>query len=183
MSDKYIKDITILLGVVILIVLSFRVYYLYNQVNAVPAESIYNNIALNETLLERIHQIDNSITERKEFRFTVRRDPLKQDLIVQNRMDLLAEYEAMLRRLMRLSTVIEDNMGNSVAIIEYQGRQNVVKVGDTLGNRRFTNIDLANKRAYFTEGGVSAHLVVTRVPPPPAELDSSNRNNINEYIW
>jgi len=182
MQDRYIKDLAILLCVIVVIVLCFRVYYVYNRIHKIPKESPWSTLALDDELLAKIQQIDESISERKEFRFRVTRDPLKQDLIVQTRLDLLAEWEAMVKRTMRLSSMIEDNQGNRLALVEYEGKSNMIKVGDTLGNRRFTSLDFTNRRLYYTENGITQYMVESKVPPKPVQLESRSAA-ATSYNW
>jgi len=183
MQDRYIKDLAILLCVLVVIVLSFRAYYLFHQTRKIPKDSVYADMKLSDDLLAQIHQIDESISERKEFRFRVTRDPLRQDLIVQTRLDLLAEWEAMVRRTMRLSAIIDDSEGNRAATIEYQGKSNLVRVGDTLANRRFTRIDTQERRLYYTDNGVSGYMVEQKVPPKPANVAPQQSVAKNEYTY
>ena len=173
MHDKHVKDLAISLGVIILIVIAFRAYFLYNKTSSVPVDSIYSRLALDSALMNQIQQIEDSINDRKEFVFTVLRDPLKQDLIVQTRLDLLREWEEMVRRMMRLSAVLIDNDGNQTAIIVWNGRNNSVKVGDVLNNRRITNITL--DRVEYIEGGQRGYMVRQAIPPRPVPARNTPR--------
>ena len=175
MQDKYIKDITILIGVIILFVISFRVYFLFNKADRVSVESIHVGLGLDQALLDQIKQIEMSIRDRKDFRFTVDRDPLKQDLVVQTQLDLLREWEAMVRRMMRLSSVFIDSEGNETAVIVWNGRNNTVRVGDTLNNKTITRITL--DRLYYTEGGRAGTIIRQPVPPRPTAPDTRGRND------
>jgi hypothetical protein len=174
MQDRYIKDLVIALGVIILIIFGVRVFYLYQKEVKVPSESIYTKLALSQELLNQITQIEDSIKERKEYRFTVRRDPLKQDLIVQTRLDLLLEWEEMVRRMMRLTAVIEEESGEKSAIISWNGRNNRVQIGDVLNNKRITSIEM--DRVEYSEGGMRGVLIPQRIPPRPAQIDTRNTN-------
>ena len=174
MQDRYIKDLALALGVIILIVFGVRVFFLYQKEAKVPSDSIYTRLALSPELLEQITQIEDSIKERKEFRFTVRRDPLKQDLIVQTRLDLLKEWEEMVRRMMRLTAVIEDETGGKSAIISWNGKNNRVEVGDVLNNKRITRIEM--DRVEYSEGGMRGVFIPQKVPPRPVPLETRNTN-------
>jgi hypothetical protein len=174
MQDKYIKDLALAIVVIALIVFSIRNYYLYNRVSAVPDESIYSAMALDAALLNQIQQIEESIRERKDFRFTVNRDPLRQDLIVQTRLDLLHEWEQMVRRMMRLSATYFDESGNQIAMIAWNGTDNVVRIGDVLNNRRITGI--SENSVTYTEAGSTGTMNLQPVPPRPVQLDSRQRS-------
>jgi hypothetical protein len=180
MQDRYIKDMCILLGVLVIIILGFKTYYEYGKTSVVPMESIYKDLSIDGDLLAQIHQIDESISERKKFRFTVRRDPLKQDLIIQTRMDLLAEWEQMVRNMIRLTAIFDDQDGSVVAIIEHGGKQNVVRVGETVSNRRITRIDVPARRVYFFDGNREGYMVEQGIPPKPAELRGMSRTAVAE---
>jgi type II secretory pathway component PulC len=138
-------------------------------------DSIYKDLAIDGDLLAKIHQIDESISERKKFRFTVRRDPLRQDLIIQTRMDLLAEWELMVRNMIRLTSIVDMQDGTVVAVIEHGGKRNVVKVGESVSNRRITRIDVPNRRVYFNDGNREGYMVEQGIPPKPAELRGMSR--------
>ena len=180
MQEKYIKDLAIALGVIVLIVLGARDYYLYNKINVVPAQSIYSTIALDASLLNQIQQIEDSIRERKDFKFTVNRDPLKQDLVVQTKLDLMKEWEEMVKRMMRLTATFKDSQGNQKAMIAFGGKENVVGVGDVLNNKKITNITL--DKVYFTEGGNQGHLTLQPIPPRPAQIDPKQSAE-RSYNW
>jgi len=167
MQDRYIKDLALALGVILLIVFAIRDYYIYNLTMKVPTESRYKHLSLSQELLDQIAQIEDSIKERKEFRFTVKRDPLKQDLIVQTRLDLLKEWEEMVRRMMRLTATIDDGESQR-AIIEWNAKSNVVVVGDILNNKRITHISA--DFVEYTEGGMRGTLVPQSIPPKPEQL-------------
>jgi len=183
MQERYFKDLGILLCVIIIFILAFRAYYTLNEARKIPKESQYANMKLSDELLAKIQQIDESISERKEFRFRVTRDPLKQDLIVQTRLDLLAEWEAMVRRTPRLSAIYDDHEGNRVADIDYDGKMNTVKAGDVIANRRVTRIDTTEKKLYYVENGVSGQMVESKVPPKPAAIATPTATAKNEYNW
>jgi hypothetical protein len=143
-------------------------------------DSIYKDLAIDGDLLAKIHQIDESISERKKFRFTVRRDPLKQDLIIQTRMDLLAEWEQMVRNMFRLTSLIDMQDGTVVAVIEHGGKRNVVSVGDRVSYRRITRIDVPNRRVHYYDGTREGIMVEQPIPPKPAELRGMSRATIAE---
>ncbi|MCL1826879.1 MAG: hypothetical protein FWG20_02455 [Candidatus Cloacimonetes bacterium] len=178
MQDRYIKDLALSLGVIILIIFGIRVYYLYAKVSKVQEHSIYSQRALSPELLDQIAQIEDSIKERKNYRFTVRRDPLKQDLIVQTRLDLLKEWEEKVKRMMRLTAIIGEDE-NQRAIIEWNAKSNVVAVGDVLNNKRITRIGV--NEVDYIENGIKGTFVPQPVPPKPVQLDrgrsTSNRGN------
>jgi len=170
MQEKHLKDFTIVVGVIFLLIFTFRVYFFYKQTRSIPHQSRYQSVALDSELMKQIEQIEQSIRARKDFRFTVNRDPLKQDLIIQTRLDLLKEWEDRVRRMMRLSAVFTDTEGNNKAIIVWNGENNVVAPGDMLNNHLITKINAEQVEYEFN--GRKGYLQPQPVPPKPVELQT-----------
>lgn len=180
MQEKNVKDLVIGLGVLAIIAFSFRCYMLFHQVNRVPEESRYSRLALDQNLLNQIQQIEESITERKNFKFTVEKDPLKQDLIVQTRLDLRKQWEDMVRSMMRLTATFKDSENRQKAMIAFGGKDHIVEVGDVINNKKITRITF--DEVYFQEGGHTGVLKVEPIPPKPVQLERSV-NPALEYNW
>lgn len=179
MQDKYLKDFVIGLIVIMIIAFMFNDYRLFTKARAIPEQSKYSNIALDENLLSKIQSIETTINDRKMFTFTVTKDPLQQDLIVKTKVDLQNQWEDMVRSMMRLSATFTDSKGQKKAMIAFQGRDNLVGIGDVVGGRKI--VDIQNQRVYFTENGYKGFLDIQKIPPKPVELDTQKQEN--QYNW
>ncbi len=181
MQDKYLKDLVIGLTIIMLLVFIGNDYYTYNKAKDVPVQSKYANIALDANLLAKIQSIENSISDRKMFHFTVTKDPLQQDLIVKTKMDLQKQWEDTVRSMMRLSATFTDSKGRSKATIEYQGQNHYVGVGDVIPGTNKKITEIQNSRVYFVESGYKGMLDVQKIPPKPVELDEKKAEN--QHNW
>jgi len=179
MQDKHLKDLVISLVVIMLIVFAVNDYRLYFKASKVPAQSKYTHIALDEQLLSQIKGIETSINDRKGFVFTVVKDPLLQDLIVKTRLDMQKQWEDMVASMMRLSATFVDSKGVRRAIIDYQGRNNTVAVGDVIAGRKI--VEIQDSRVYFVENGYRGFIDVSKIPPKPEILNEAKSEN--QYNW
>ncbi len=179
MQEKHIKDLVIALAFIMLLVFGVVDYNLFTKVQKVPFDSKYTNIAMDETLLAQIQSIEHSISDRKSFNFTVTKDPLLQDLVVKTRLDLQKQWEEMVASMMRLSATFTDSFGRKKAMIAFDGKNNLVSVGDVIGGRKIT--DITNDKVYFTENGYKGFLEVQKIPPKPVELDETKKEK--QYNW
>jgi hypothetical protein len=92
-------------------------------------------------------------------------------------MDLIAEWEEMVRQMMRVSATFIDSEGNRKAIIAWNGLNNVVGIGDVLNNRRIVEINDAS--IAYTEGGRRGVIALQPIPQRPAELNPRHRELFN----
>ena len=122
MEEKYLKDFVIALVVISLIVLLIKDLNLYSKVKVIPANSKYENLALGEQLMEKIQEIETSIKDRKDFVFTVTKDPLEQNLIVKTIKDMEMQWKEDVENMVRLETTIVPEYGKKKAIISYKGK-------------------------------------------------------------
>lgn len=179
METRHFKDLAVAIVVIILAVLLFKSVSVVRTVIEVPEESIYKYLALDEQLLDQIQSIEDSISDRKEFTFTVTRDPLEQNLIVRTRVDIEQEWRRMIESMMRLAATYIDEAGNRRAAIDYKGKMELYSVGDYINNNRITNID--SGKITLAQNGREQVLEVKRIPPKPAQID--DRVQREEYIW
>jgi len=180
MQDKHIKDLVLALGVILLIAYGLYGYIQFFKTQSIPEQSEYLTRAIDAGLLKQIQQIEESIKQRKEFVFNVAKDPLKQDLIVQTKLDLQKQWEDMVRSMMRLTAVLKDSEGTQKAMIAFGGKTHLVKIGDVLNNKKITKI--STDKVYFEENGHTGHLVVQPIPPKPTKLQEQG-SGTPEYNW
>jgi hypothetical protein len=169
MEARFIKDLAIALIFVILFAFAIKVYSVYQKVNEVPAQSKYSDISVNEELITKIQTIESSIQDRKMFTFNVPTDPLRQDPVIKDKLDRIQEWERMVANMVRLAATFVNEDNQTVAIISYQGKSGIYKVGDTVAGRHIVSIQ--NGLLYYTSGGARAYMTVEPIPPRPADLD------------
>jgi hypothetical protein len=175
MDFKYLKDFAISLTIIKLFAFALRDAALYKKVNKVPAESEYTTLSVSASLMATIQDIEKSIQDRKMFVFTVTKHPLKQDLIVQDKLDLLAEWRNMVMNTARLSSTFVDEKGIRTAIIAYQGKDGYYNVGDYVAGRRID--DILSGKVVYSINGQKAVMVLEPIPPKPVELENSRNTN------
>jgi len=181
MDLRYLKDLSAALIFIILLIFGIKVYYTFQQVNHVPEQSKYTNISVNEELIAKIRDIEASIQDRKMFRFNVPTDPLRQDPVIKDKLDRLQEWERMVANMVRLAATFVNEDNEACAVIAYQNKTGVYRVGDIVAGRRITKID--NGIVYYTSGGTSSYMTVQPIPPRPADIDIINTNNLSEYNY
>ncbi|MBN1327674.1 MAG: hypothetical protein JW996_06965 [Candidatus Cloacimonetes bacterium] len=181
MEDKYLKDFVIALIVIVVLAFGIKDYYIMQKVKTVPKESKYQVLTLSDELLTRIQNIENSIQDRKEFTFTVQKDPLEQNLIVRTKKDLEKQWREEVESMVRLqSTVIMEN-GDKIASIAYQGENNYYRVGDTFVFGIIT--DIKEGEILYNYKGRYGVLKVTKLPEKPREITEKSTSKTREYNW
>jgi hypothetical protein len=178
MDFKYLKDFAISLTIIMLIVFLLRDAALYRKEINVPAKSIYSKLSVNDSLMSTIQEIEKSIQDRKSFMFTVTKDPLKQDLIVQDKIDLLAQWQNRVRNMVRLAGTLIDEHGKRTAIISYQGTDSRYYVGDYVAGRKIE--DIQNGKVLYVANGQKGVMTLEPIPPKPAELEMNKANQANQ---
>lgn len=165
MQLRYVKDFAITLIVIIFLVLGVRLYTNYFKIKAVPQQSIYTKESVSDTLLSKIKGIEKSIQDRKNFVFTINRDPLRQGNIIKDRLDLEREFLEGLRNTFRLSSTSIMENGRKIATIEFRDQNYYAEIGDVIEGRRITDIGSDWIRYYFN--GSSYTTQVAPRPPMP----------------
>lgn len=182
MEEKYLKDFVIALVVISLILLGVKVSNLYSRVSKVPLESQYKKLALGEELLNNIHNLENSIKERKDFVFTVTKDPLEQNLIVKTIQDLEQQWKQKVESMVRLESTIVPQDGEKKAVISYQGETKIYGVGDTFAKGKITEI--RSGEISYLANGKTLTMKIQKLPEKPASIKQSGKNNkTREYNW
>ncbi|MBC8527244.1 MAG: hypothetical protein ISS28_03665 [Candidatus Cloacimonetes bacterium] len=181
MEQKYIKDFVIALVVILLISFGIKDYYLYNNVKEIKKESKYKEIALGEQLLNQIQNIENSIQDRKQFVFTITKDPLEQHLIVRTQKDLEKQWREKVENMIRLeSTIIPEN-GPKMAAIAYGGKTEIYKIGDKFENGEI--VDIREGEITYAYHGKIGILKIQQIPPKPVEISDKKSKKHREYNW
>jgi len=178
MDFKYLKDFAISLTIIMLIVFLLRDASLYKKELNVPVKSVYSKMSVNDSLMATIQNIERSIQDRKSFMFTVTKDPLKQDLIVQDRIDLLQQWQTMVKNMVRLAGTFVDEKGKRTAIISYQGTDGRYYIGDYVAGRKIEEIQ--NGRVVYSANGQKGVMTLEPIPPKPVELEMNKSNTASQ---
>ena len=82
MEYRYVKDLAIILLVASVIVLAVFAIKHYNTEQNVDSKSAYAEQEVDSNLLRKAIEIEEGISQRKDFSFSISKDPLKQDIIL-----------------------------------------------------------------------------------------------------
>ncbi len=183
MEHKYLKDFVIILIVVFMIAFGMKDYNLYHKVNKVPNDSMYKKIALSEGLLTEIHNIEESIKDRKQFVFTVTKDPLEQNLIVKTIKDIEKQWREEVENMVRLESTIVPEHGRKQAAISYKGKTVIYSVGDKFIKGKIT--DIREGEITYTYQNTVGVLKLQKLPERPQEIKqtTSKTKKSREYNW
>lgn len=168
MEARFLKDFAISLIAILLFSFAVKDYTIFKKVDSVPSQSKYTDISVNEELLTKINTIEASIQDRKMFTFNVPTDPLRQDPVIKDKLDRLQEWENMVANMVRVAATFVNEDNQKCAIIAYQGKSAIYRVGDTIAGRRID--DIMNGQVAYTAGGVRSVMNVQPIPPKPADL-------------
>lgn len=149
MQLRYVKDFAIILIVLAIIALGGRLLSLNRSVKKVPDKSVYSKESVSDSLLNKIKGIEQSIQERKNFVFSINRDPLRQGNIIKDRFDQEKEFMDMVKNTFRLSSTSVTDFGQKIATIEYQDMNYYARVGDVVEGRKIVDIGDNWMRYYY----------------------------------
>ncbi len=180
MEYRYLKDFAIILVVIMLAVFAYMVYRHYETVSKVPMDSKYKNLSLSDDLLKQIQEIEMTIIDRKNFVFTVQKDPLEQNLIVKTMIDLEKEWVKRVQSMLRLASTLIDEDGNKRAAFAYHGEMHLLKVGDRIAGY---NIGEIHDGFVMVESnsGMKAKLETEAIPDKPVKIQEAAKTR--EYVW
>ena len=181
MERKYLQDLIVTLAVILLIVIALKDYGQYRTARGIPGESRYKSIALGEQLLRQIRNIEESIQNRKQFVFTVTKDPLEQNLIVKTKKDLEKQWKKKVEDMIRLESTIVHESGARAATISHKGSTVLYRIGDAFLDGRIVAIEQGEVR--YVSRGESHVLILQKIPPRPAEIRDREFSKDREYNW
>jgi len=190
MEQKYLKDFVIILVVLLLLAFGIKTSTLIRTVNEITENSKYQKMALGERLLQKIQEIDTSIRDRKNFFFTVEKDPLEQNLIVKTQKDLEKQWREKVESMVRLEMTIIPEIGEKKAAISYKGITTLYGIGDEfeLGSgyvqgSKGTITDIQAGIISYQYKNKDYEMKLTKIPPKPAKLKTETKTKIIEYNW
>ncbi len=171
MEARFIKDFALALIAILLFAFAVKDYTIYNKVNSVSPQSKYSDISVNDSLMTKIKTIEASIQDRKMFTFNVPTDPLRQDPVIKDQLDRLQEWENMVANMVRVAATFVNEDNEKCAIISYQGKSALYRIGDIIAGRRIE--DIRNGQVVYNYGGVRSVMTVQPIPAKPADLEPS----------
>lgn len=182
MENKYLKDLIIALIVILLIVLGVKCNSLYNDIKVVPHDSKYKKLALSDKLFKQIQDIEHSIQNRKEFVFTVTKDPLEQNLIVKTIQDLEKQWRLEVENMVRLESTIVPEIGKKRAAISHQGKTKLYSIGDDFFYGKIS--DIQEGKIVYSYRGSRNTLEIQKLPKKPEAIQNENEtSNERKYNW
>ena len=179
METRFIKDLAMALIGIILFAFAVKDYTVYSRINNIPQQSKYSDLSVNEELMNKIRVIESSIQDRKMFTFTVPTDPLRQDPIIKDKLDRLQEWEKMVANMVRVAGTFVNEDNEKCAIIAYQNRSAIYRIGDTVAGRRID--DIKDGVVYYTANGVRYYMTVQPIPEKPKDIDISTDQSEYNY--
>jgi hypothetical protein len=179
METRFIKDLAVALIFILLLAFAIKAFYTYKKVESVPLKSKYSDISVNEELITKIKDIEASIQDRKMFTFNVPTDPLRQDPVIKDKLDRLQEWENMVSNMARLAATFVNEDNETCAVISYQNKSGVYRVGDTVAGRYITEIK--NGIVYYSSGGTRSYMTVQPIPERPVDIDTRTDNTEYNY--
>lgn len=182
MEEKYLKDLVIALIVILFIVLGVKCNSLYRDIKSVPVESKYEKLALSEDLFRQIQNIEQSIQDRKEFVFTVIKDPLEQNLIVKTIKDLEKQWRLEVESMVRLESTIVPEVGRKMAAISHKGKTKLYSIGDDFFYGKI--IDIHQGKIVYSYKGTENILKLQKLPDKPEAIKNDNEvSQEKKYNW
>lgn len=181
MEEKYLKDFVIAFVVILLIAFILKDASLLRKVEKVPSQSKYKDLALDDELLAQIKNIESSIQDRKDFTFTVQKDPLEQNLIVKTIKDLQAQWRYKIENMVRLESTIIPEIGEKRAAIAYKGVTRIYKKGDEFVKGKIT--DIKNGSVTYNYRGTEGTIKVKKLPEKPKEIQVNKQDKNRQYNW
>ncbi|MCD4797303.1 MAG: hypothetical protein K8R49_09090 [Candidatus Cloacimonetes bacterium] len=183
MEEKYLKDFIIALVVILLIAFGFKDHSLYGKIKKIPKESKYKKIALGDDLMKQIRNIERSIQDRKQFKFTVKRDPLEQDLIVKTIKDLEKQWKEEVENMVRLESTIVPEKGRKRAAISFKGKTKLYSIGDEFAKGKIT--DIREGKIIYMYNGRKGILKIQKLPEKPVEIvkKKTKAKKTRAYNW
>ncbi len=182
MGNRYLKDFTIALVFLVIIGYAVHLYFIYQTEEIIPEQSKYSRMGLSDQLKEQIKSIEQSIKDRKQFVFTVVKDPLEQNLIVKTKVDLVNQWEMEVANTLRLAGTYIGQDGTRVASIAYKGENKMYRVGDVIEKTNNKIVEIKRETIVYNRNGKIVELKASQIPPKPVELsDDSNQKQVR--IW
>ncbi|MBI9030611.1 hypothetical protein JEZ13_01215 [bacterium] len=87
MEYRYVKDLAYILLIIAVITLLVFAYNHHNTEQKVLTKSEFAEQEVDSNLLKKAIEIEQGIMQRKEFSFSITKDPLKQDIILPQKID------------------------------------------------------------------------------------------------
>lgn len=178
MEGRYIKDFTIAVVFVMIIVFGVKDFLWFQDAQDYPQEP-NAQMGISEDLKQEIQQIETSIQDRLSFEFTVVKDPLEQNLIVKTIVDYEKQWRREVEAQVRLAGTFITADGKQLATIEHKGVRTDYHVGDNFEFGTITKIEKG--RVTYKQGGYQGVLEITPIPEKPSILQTEE--TAEELNW
>ena len=153
MEYRYVKDLAIILLVASVIVLAVFAIKHYNTEQNVDSKSAYAEQEVDSNLLRKAIEIEEGISQRKDFSFSISKDPLKQDIILPKKVDEIKLRLQKRYNEIRLYGVLkfEDRI---LVGIDHKDLEGQYGIGDTVtgSNVRIKSADPVAQTAVLSDG-------------------------------
>ncbi len=153
MEYRYVKDLAYILLAASIIVLAVFAMKHYNTEQNIDPKSAYAEQEVDSNLLKKAIEIEQGIKQRKEFNFSISKDPLKQDIILPQKVDEIKLRLQKRYNQIRLYGVLK--FGDVLLVgIEHKDLEAQYRVGDKIQGSRLSikSADPVNQTAVLSDG-------------------------------
>jgi hypothetical protein len=164
-----IRALAFVLGVALILALGWGAFKVLNEARAINQDKSANTTTLDSdsSLALVIDSLESNWKRRVDYNFSVGQDPLNLSRTIVGYTYTKAGYREMEEDTeFRLSATVIDN--HPKAIIKYQGKSHVVKVGDLVGDGFYVQ-RIEAKSATLARGGQTMYLQNKALPTPMEE--------------
>jgi len=184
MEYRYVKDLAYILLVASIIFLAVFAIKHYNTERNVDPKSLYAEQEVDSNLLRKAIEIEQGIKQRKEFSFSITKDPLKQDIILPQKVDEIKLRLQKRYNQIRLYGV--QKFGDKLMVgIEHKDLESQYGIGEQIqgSNLKVRSADPVNQTAVLSNGTklvVEERMDIYDIPSekktPAQDDDISNQN-------
>lgn len=184
MEYRYVKDLAYILLVASIIVLAVFATGHYNTEQNIDSKSAYAEQEVDSNLLRKAIEIEQGIKQRKEFTFSISKDPLKQDIILPQKVDEIKLRMQKRYNQIRLYGVLKFDEELLVGI-DHKDVESQYRIGDKIlgSTLRIKSADPVAQTAVLSDGTkleVEERMDVYDIPSekktPKQTDDFSNQN-------
>lgn len=171
MEYRYIKDLAYILLVASVIVLAVLAFNHYNTEQKVEPKSPFAEQEVDSNLLKKAIEIEQGIKQRKEFSFSIMKDPLKQDIILPQKVDEIKLRLQKRYNQIRLYGVL--SFDDVVLVgIEHKDLESQYRIGEKIqgSNLSIKSADPVTQKVVLSNGTrleVEARMDIYNIPSQP----------------
>ncbi len=183
MEYRYVKDLAYILLVASIIVLAVFAVKHYDTEQSVDPKSAYAEQEVDSNLLKKAIEIEQGIKQRKEFTFSISKDPLKQDIILPQKVDEIKLRLQKRYNQIRLYGVLK--FGDVVLVgIEHKDIEGQYRVGEKIQGSKLSirSANPVSQTAVLSDGTklvVKERMNIFDIPSEKTSPKSDNFANEN----